>query len=211
MAIALGCPSPAAPVRDDRLCAPGPGAWPEQCRTCRVGCQCCSAPADVLRTPAHSPRVGDRVDQGDQLGFPSRSQSGTCVLLSGCGHDSDSSSAGNSPSPGAGHKLRTSHGDRERAVDIVRITAGDGRLTAEELDERLEAALSARAVGELDALTADLPAAPGQPSGSAPPAEDLVRIVQSGGFTTRRGRWRLRSGWMRCWPKPGPRSTSPRR
>jgi Domain of unknown function (DUF1707) len=103
----------------------------------------------------------------------------------------DSSPAGNSPSPGRVPELRASHEDRERTVDILRIAAGDGRLTAEELDERLEAALSARTVGELGALTADLQAAPGQPGASAPPADDLVRIVQSGGFATRRGRWRV--------------------
>jgi hypothetical protein len=100
----------------------------------------------------------------------------------------DSPSAGNPPGPGGTPELRASHEDRERTVDILRTAAGDGRLTADELDERLEAALSARTVGELGALTADLPAPPG---GSVPPAKDLVRIVQNGGSATRRGRWRV--------------------
>jgi hypothetical protein len=43
------------------------------------------------------------------------------------------------------------HEDRHRVVDILRVAAGDGRITADELDERLEAALSARTVGELEA------------------------------------------------------------
>ena len=56
-------------------------------------------------------------------------------------------------------ELRASHADRDRAVETLRIAGGDGRLTAEELEDRLETALSARTVAELAALTADLPAA----------------------------------------------------
>ena len=66
--------------------------------------------------------------------------------------------------PGAGAKpeLRASDEDRDRAVEILRVAAGDGRLTAAELDERLGAALTARTSGELAALTADLPEVAGQ-------------------------------------------------
>jgi hypothetical protein len=53
--------------------------------------------------------------------------------------------------------LRASHADRDLAVDILRVAAGDGRLTLAELDERLEAALTARTLSELAVLTADLP------------------------------------------------------
>ncbi|MGH3181462.1 MAG: DUF1707 SHOCT-like domain-containing protein, partial [Streptosporangiaceae bacterium] len=42
-------------------------------------------------------------------------------------------------------------------VDILRVAAGDGRLTPAEPDGRLEAALTARTIGELATLTADLP------------------------------------------------------
>src|SRR5215472_2110049 len=56
--------------------------------------------------------------------------------------------------------LRASHADRDRVVDTLRVAAGDGRLSAEELDTRLESALSARTLGELTELTADLPIAP---------------------------------------------------
>lgn len=52
-------------------------------------------------------------------------------------------------------ELRASHEDR--VVEILRISAGDGRLTGAELDQRLEAALEARTDRELEALTADLP------------------------------------------------------
>ncbi|HYB18129.1 MAG TPA: DUF1707 domain-containing protein [Streptosporangiaceae bacterium] len=40
--------------------------------------------------------------------------------------------------------LRASHADRDRVVDALRVAAGDGRLSAEELDTRVESALSAR-------------------------------------------------------------------
>lgn len=83
-------------------------------------------------------------------------------------------------------ELRASHADRDRAVEILRVSAGDGRLTAEELDQRIEAALAARTGSELAALTADLPA----PSGGVPPkAKDLIRIDQRLGDVTRTGRW----------------------
>jgi hypothetical protein len=93
--------------------------------------------------------------------------------------------------PGAGAKpeLRASHEDRDRVVEILRVAAGDGRLTAAELDERLDAALTARTSGELAALTADLPEVAGQAAGIAAPAKDVVRLDYQGGNTTRRGRW----------------------
>jgi membrane-associated protease RseP (regulator of RpoE activity) len=54
--------------------------------------------------------------------------------------------------------LRASDGDRERVVERLRHATGEGRLLAEELEERLGAAFSARTYGELDALVSDLPA-----------------------------------------------------
>jgi len=82
--------------------------------------------------------------------------------------------------------LRASHADRDRVVDVLTGAAGDGRLTAEELDERVEAALSARTLGELAVLTADLPAVAG-----ATPVEvkDVARIEQNGGSTRRGDGW----------------------
>ena len=82
--------------------------------------------------------------------------------------------------------LRASHADRDRVVDVLTGAAGDGRLTAEELDERVEAALSARTLGELAVLTADLPVVAG-----ATPVEvkDVARIEQNGGSTRRGDGW----------------------
>jgi Domain of unknown function (DUF1707) len=53
--------------------------------------------------------------------------------------------------------LRASDSDRERVADRLREATGEGRLLAEELEDRLGRALRARTYGELDALVADLP------------------------------------------------------
>lgn len=47
------------------------------------------------------------------------------------------SPAGKGSGPGSSPDLRASHADRDRVVDVPRIAAGDGLLTARELDERL--------------------------------------------------------------------------
>jgi hypothetical protein len=74
-------------------------------------------------------------------------------------------------------------------VEQLRVAAGDGRLTAEELDERLEAALTARTYGELAALTSDLPAASPAAAVAPQPAADLLEFDQWGGNAARTGRW----------------------
>ena len=94
-------------------------------------------------------------------------------------------SAEPSRSGGASLDLRASHADRDRVVDVLRVAAGDGRLTSEELDERLEAALSARTMGELAALTTDLPVA----DGVVGEAKDIDRIAQKGGSARRGDQW----------------------
>ena len=53
--------------------------------------------------------------------------------------------------------LRASDADREHVAERLRHAAGEGRILAEELEERLEAVFSARTYGELDAVVADLP------------------------------------------------------
>jgi Domain of unknown function (DUF1707) len=90
-------------------------------------------------------------------------------------------------------ELRASHEDRDRVVELLRVSAGDGRLTAEELDERLELAMTARTYGELAKLVADLPAAgslAGVPAPTpAPRVKEIVRIDVGSGHTRRNGRW----------------------
>lgn len=75
---------------------------------------------------------------------------------------------------------------------MLRVAAGDGRLTAGELDDRLELALEARTYGQLAALVSDLPAASGPAPVLAPgepEPKDRVRIDIRSGHTTRDGRW----------------------
>jgi Domain of unknown function (DUF1707) len=87
--------------------------------------------------------------------------------------------------------LRVSHEDRDQVAEQLRVAAGDGRLTADELDERLETALTARTYGELEVLLIDLPAAPGSVPAPAPipEAKELVQLKISHGTIRRDGRW----------------------
>jgi hypothetical protein len=54
--------------------------------------------------------------------------------------------------------LRASDADRERVANVLREAAGDGRLTMDELDERLDAVFAAKTYAELEPITHDLPA-----------------------------------------------------
>jgi hypothetical protein len=53
--------------------------------------------------------------------------------------------------------IRASDADRERIVEILRQHTAEGRITAEEFDERMAAAYEARTLGALAELTTDLP------------------------------------------------------
>lgn len=100
------------------------------------------------------------------------------------------SPTGKGSGPGSSPELRASHADRDRVVDVLRIAAGDGLLTADELDERLEAALSARTLGELATLTADLPPVSAATGTTVAEVKDVVRIEQvHSGAIERVGRW----------------------
>jgi hypothetical protein len=55
--------------------------------------------------------------------------------------------------------LRASDADREQIAERLRQATAEGRLLAEELEERLEATFTARTYGELDAVVVDLPGA----------------------------------------------------
>jgi hypothetical protein len=85
--------------------------------------------------------------------------------------------------------LRVSHEDRDHVAEQLRVAAGDGRLTADELDERLETALTARTYGELEVVLTDLPSAPGALTAPAPEAKELVELKVTHGTIKRDGRW----------------------
>jgi hypothetical protein len=54
-------------------------------------------------------------------------------------------------------RMRASDADREALTARLRDNYAEGRLTQDELDERVSAALSAKTFGELRTLTTDLP------------------------------------------------------
>lgn len=54
-------------------------------------------------------------------------------------------------------RIRTSDADRDRVTARLRDHYAEGRLTREELDERIAAALNAKTFGELRLVLADLP------------------------------------------------------
>jgi hypothetical protein len=97
--------------------------------------------------------------------------------------------------------LRVSHEDRDQVAEALRVAAGDGRLTADELDERLERALTARTYDDLAVLVADLPTLgtavapmpgtqlPGPLAAVPAPPKELVKIHVSSGHSERVGRW----------------------
>ena len=97
-------------------------------------------------------------------------------------------------------QLRISDDDRHRVADLLRDAAAEGRIDLDELDERLEAAYSARTYADLIPITIDLPAHPDQPSSVpvqpngrevAPPAASHASSLAIMGECTRRGPWQV--------------------
>jgi hypothetical protein len=77
--------------------------------------------------------------------------------------------------------LRAADADRAAVAEVLGRHMSAGRLTLDEFDERLARAYAARTFGELDELTADLPAVeparppvPTQPAAPAPTGESAV-------------------------------------
>ena len=88
-------------------------------------------------------------------------------------------------------ELRVSDADREATVVRLREAGGEGRLSLEELAERVEQADAARTRGELDALTADLPESRGRSASEIEaPSKERRWIVAIMGGEQRKGRWR---------------------
>ena len=73
---------------------------------------------------------------------------------------------------------RCSDAERERVVAALQRHFADGRLTADELNDRLERVLGARTLGQLYALTSDLPELP------------VVEAPHRGAAARRRRWWR---------------------
>src|SRR6266540_3979475 len=82
-------------------------------------------------------------------------------------------------------ELRASDAERDRTASALGDAAAEGRLTLEELTERLDAAFAAKNRGELEALTADLPQLR---AATRTPRRRSVGII---GGTELRGRFRV--------------------
>jgi hypothetical protein len=65
--------------------------------------------------------------------------------------------AGDSLAGGGRGEIRAADTDRDRVAGILGTAYGEGRLSKEEYDARLEAALSARTYADLDQVVTDLP------------------------------------------------------
>ena len=106
--------------------------------------------------------------------------------------------------------LRVSDQQREQAADALRDHFAAGRLTDDELNERLDAALEAETEPELNALLADLPKLPVSPQQRK--AELLARrsqlqrrvIQEAGGgaglFVLCTGIWAASGAQGQFWP-----------
>ncbi|MEU4833918.1 DUF1707 domain-containing protein [Streptosporangium sp. NPDC023615] len=102
-------------------------------------------------------------------------------------------------------EVRASDHDRDRVAEALRVAVSEGRITLEELNERVDRTYAARTLGELDDVVADLPL-PGAPSGTpgAPRASslsprtvplpvatggDVLQLHTTSGRVEQAGRW----------------------
>ena len=92
--------------------------------------------------------------------------------------------------------VRASDAERDHAVGVLRDAAAEGRLTFEELADRIGVASEARTRGELERVTADLPvpAAP-PPAVAAPNVSSLFGDVKRSGAWTVPEQSRWQSGF----------------
>ncbi len=61
------------------------------------------------------------------------------------------------PVPADPRQLRAADTDRDQTAEVLRRAAAEGRITFEELDERIGQAYAAKTFADLEALTRDLP------------------------------------------------------
>jgi hypothetical protein len=84
--------------------------------------------------------------------------------------------------------LRASDADREQVAEQLRHATAEGRLSPDELEERLEAVFAARTYGDLDALVADLP------------GQTVRRRERPGRVGSGQAAWASPSLWLRPLP-----------
>ncbi|MBC3842694.1 DUF1707 domain-containing protein [Streptacidiphilus sp. 4-A2] len=100
-------------------------------------------------------------------------------------------------------QLRASDADRERVAEVLREAYAEGRLTAEEHSERVDAVYAAKTMGDLVPLTKDLPAhatahatapaAPRPQRSDLPARQEPPQMIAVFGGAERKGRFRAGS------------------
>ncbi|WP_344946980.1 DUF1707 domain-containing protein [Sphaerisporangium flaviroseum] len=88
--------------------------------------------------------------------------------------------------------IRAGDGDRDRVAEMLRTAVSEGRISFEELDDRLGRTYAAQTYGELDAIVADLPQA-GNLAERRPNAHDAVGVLR---LHTRGGRLKKIGHWV---------------
>jgi hypothetical protein len=81
-------------------------------------------------------------------------------------------------------RLRASDAERDQVIDVLKAAFVQGRLTKDEFDARVGAALSSRTYADLAAHTADIPAVllgdqPVRKSGPGPARPRMTKVVRS--------------------------------
>src|SRR5688500_18019534 len=95
--------------------------------------------------------------------------------------------------------VRAADSDRAAVADVLGRHMSAGRLTLDECDERLARAYAARTFGELDELTADLPAVePARSPGPTPPPP-AAPALPGETATCHRGGWDDAHSSWRSW------------
>ena len=87
--------------------------------------------------------------------------------------------------------IRAGDADRERVVEALRVHAGAGRIDADELERRIEAAYAATHLSDLDAVLAELPPLPRAATRARPWA------AAAGPPAGPPGSWRCSQPWPR--------------
>lgn len=80
-------------------------------------------------------------------------------------------------------RMRVSDADREATAHQLQQAFSEGRLTSEELDQRIGLALSAKTYSDLLALVTDLP--------SGRPVDEVVHVEAKDGHIRRAGGWQV--------------------
>ena len=78
----------------------------------------------------------------------------------------------------AGGQLRTSHADRDQAIDVLKAAFVQGRLSKDEFDLRVSRVLASRTYADLGPLTGDIPGwvTSAQPAVSISPTSSWLRV-----------------------------------